>query len=149
MGSFKLKAPEQEVGSVSSCTSSQFMQTDKLVSILKQIKTLLTQRFCHMTPASNQDPDRCVSYLQSTAAHGVHDGGIVDDFVGYPSIHCSEHQVTVGSGSAGGSTILHFIETTCVSFSNTKIRITGLKHKYKHLQMKMMRWLKHSTDVNK
>lgn len=35
-------------------------------------------------------------YLQATAAHGVHDGGVVDDPVRYPSIHCSQHQVTVG-----------------------------------------------------
>lgn len=41
------------------------------------------------------------TYLQTTAAHCIHDGGVVDDFVWYPSIHCSQHQVTVGGGSAG------------------------------------------------
>lgn len=31
------------------------------------------------------------NYLQTTAAHCIHDGGIVNDFVWYPSIHCSQH----------------------------------------------------------
>lgn len=38
-------------------------------------------------------------YLQPTAAHCIQDGGIMDDSVLYPSIHCSQDQVTVGCGS--------------------------------------------------
>ena len=46
----------------------------------------------------------CSRYLQTTAAHSVHDGGVVDDFIRYPSIHCSQDQVTVGGGSAETNT---------------------------------------------
>lgn len=47
--------------------------------------------------------NRYETYLQATAAHSVHDGCVMDDFIWYPSIHCSQDQVTVGGGSAGHS----------------------------------------------
>lgn len=38
-------------------------------------------------------------YLQSTAAHRVHDGGIVNNAILYPSIQRSQNQVAVGRSS--------------------------------------------------
>lgn len=37
-------------------------------------------------------------YLQSTAAHRVHDGGVVDNAILYPSIQRSQNQVAVSCG---------------------------------------------------
>lgn len=51
-------------------------------------------------------------YLQPTAAHCIQDRGIMDDTVLYPSIHCSQDQVTVGCGSKKKNHIDYWVRNT-------------------------------------
>lgn len=60
--------------------------------------------------------NRYETYLQATAAHSVHDGCVMDDFIWYPSIHCSQDQVAVGGGSAGHSSNMKHLGSMKMTF---------------------------------
>ncbi len=56
-------------------------------------------KWLNFTCKNSQTNGKLGPYLQSTAANRVHDGGIVNNSILYPSIHRSQNQVAVGRSS--------------------------------------------------